>query len=126
MAASNQPLSPHLHIYKPQLTSYMSILHRLSGIFLSLGLLALVYWFTSIALGHEAYQQANSLLGSWFGRLLLFMWSFALFYHLANGTRHLFWDAGLGFDIKMVYISGRFTWGIAIILTLTSWILALI
>jgi succinate dehydrogenase / fumarate reductase cytochrome b subunit len=118
------PMSPHLQIYRPQLTSVMSILHRITGIFLSLGTLVLVYWLMAAAEGPQAYQQAQSLLSSWIGLLLLFGWSLALFYHLCNGIRHLFWDAGLGMDIKTVYATGQFVWIATIVLTVFTWVIA--
>jgi len=119
-----RPLSPHLQIYKPQLTSVMSILHRITGVFLSLATLVLVYWLMAAAEGPEAYQQARSLLSTWWGLLLLFGWSLALFYHLCNGIRHLFWDAGLGMDIKTVYTTGKLVWISTLVLTGLAWFLA--
>jgi succinate dehydrogenase / fumarate reductase cytochrome b subunit len=119
-----RPLSPHLQIYRPQLTSGMSILHRATGAFLSLGTIVLAYWLMAAANGAEAYQQAQGLLGSWFGLLLLFGWTFALFYHLSNGIRHLFWDAGLGVNIKTSYAAGKLVWVMAFILTGLAWLLA--
>jgi len=118
------PLSPHLQIYKPQLTSVMSILHRLTGVFLSLATLILVYWLMAAAEGPEAYQQARHLLSTWWGLSLLFAWTFALFYHLSNGIRHLFWDAGLGMDIKTVYTTGKLVWIASLVLTGLAWFLA--
>ena len=96
MASQSRPISPHLQIYKPQLTSVLSITHRGTGIFLCIGLLALCYWLVALALGPAAYDQAQGVLGSAIGQVLLFVWSFSLFYHLCNGIRHLFWDAGIG------------------------------
>lgn len=122
---NKRPLSPHLQIYQPQLTSLMSILHRLSGIFLSLGTVVLAYWLIAAASGAESYQQAQDLLGSFLGLLFLFGWSFALFYHLCNGIRHLFWDIGLGMDIKMVYLSGKLVLLASFVLTALAWWLAL-
>jgi len=122
---NKRPLSPHLQIYQPQLTSLMSILHRLSGVFLSLGTVVLAYWLIAAASGVESYQQAQDLLGSWLGLLFLFGWSFALFYHLCNGIRHLFWDIGLGMDIKMVYLSGKLVLIASLVLTALAWWLAL-
>jgi succinate dehydrogenase / fumarate reductase cytochrome b subunit len=122
---NKRPLSPHLQIYQPQLTSLMSILHRLSGVFLSLGTVVLAYWLIAAASGAESYQQAQDLLGSFLGLLLLFGWSFALFYHLCNGIRHLFWDIGLGMDIKMVYLSGKLVLLASFVLTALAWWLAL-
>ncbi|RKZ73943.1 MAG: succinate dehydrogenase, cytochrome b556 subunit [Candidatus Parabeggiatoa sp. nov. 1] len=124
ITAHKQPLSPHLQIYRPQLTSMMSILHRATGVFLSLGTLVMAYWLIAAAKGPEAYQQAQSLLGSWVGLLLLFGWSFSLFYHLCNGIRHLFWDAGLGTDIKTAYTTGKLVWVVTFILTALTWLLA--
>src|ERR1700741_74027 len=98
--ATARPLSPHLQIYRPQLTSVLSILHRATGIALGVGTLLLVYWLIAVAAGagaRAAYDVAQRLIGSWFGRLLLFGWTLAFFYHLANGVRHLAWDAGYGF-----------------------------
>ena len=122
---NKRPLSPHLQVYQPQLTSLMSILHRLSGVFLSLGTVVLAYWLVAAASGAESYQQAQDLLGSFLGLLLLFGWSFALFYHLCNGIRHLFWDIGLGMDIKMVYLSGKLVLLASFVLTALAWWIAL-
>ncbi len=122
---NKRPLSPHLQIYQPQLTSLMSILHRLSGVFLSLGSVVLACWLIAAASGAESYQQAQDLLSSWLGLLLLFGWSFALFYHLCNGIRHLFWDIGLGMDIPMVYLSGKLVLVASFALTVLAWWLAL-
>ena len=102
----------------------MSILHRATGIFLSLGTLVLVYWLMAAANGPETYQKVQSELSSWIGLLLLFGWSIALFYHLCNGIRHLFWDAGLGMEIKTVYVTGKWVWIATFILTTLAWLLA--
>lgn len=121
---TKKPLSPHLQVYKPQLTSIMSILHRITGVFLSLGTFVLVYWLMAAAEGPEAYQQAQNFLHSWWSLLLLFGWSLALFYHLCNGIRHLFWDAGFGLEIKNVYMTGYLVWIMTFLLTIFTWILA--
>jgi succinate dehydrogenase / fumarate reductase cytochrome b subunit len=121
-----RPLSPHLQIYKPQLTALMSISHRLSGVFLSLSSLILVYWLMAVAAGESAYQQAQNLFNSWLGLVLLFGWSLALFYHLCNGIRHLSWDIGLGMDIKTVYVTGGLVWTATFLLTGLTWLLAMI
>src|SRR3546814_2392413 len=91
MATTERPLSPHLQIYRPQISSVLSILHRATGIALAVGTLLLVYWLTAAAAGPEAFSTAQALIGSFIGRLFLFGWSFALFYHLGNGIRHLAW-----------------------------------
>lgn len=124
MASSSRPISPHLQIYRPQLTSVLSITHRGTGVALCVGLLALTYWLVSLAIGPAAYAQAQAIAGSFFGRLLLFLWTFAFFYHLANGIRHLFWDAGMGLDLETAYATGKIVVGAAGVLTLASWIIA--
>ena len=122
MASPNRPLSPHLQVYKPQLTSVMSILHRATGIALAIGTLLLVWWLVAAATGESAFDTVQAFIGSWFGRLLLLGWSFAMFYHLCNGIRHLFWDAGKGLELETAYASGRFVIGAAIVLTIAAWV----
>lgn len=124
MQSHNRPLSPHLQVYRPQLTSVLSIAHRLTGVALAVGTLILVYWLVAAAGGPEAYLQAQGVLGNWLIQVLLFLWTFALFYHLANGIRHLAWDAGYGFDMTSVYLSGRIVVGAAAALTILVWLLA--
>jgi succinate dehydrogenase cytochrome b subunit len=122
MSSAKRPLSPHLQIYRPQLTSVLSITHRLSGVALGVGTLLLVYWLAAAAAGAEAFETAQSFVGSFFGRLLLFGWTIGLFFHLCNGIRHLFWDAGLGFELDEVYRSG---WTVVVataVLSLLVWI----
>jgi succinate dehydrogenase / fumarate reductase cytochrome b subunit len=116
-----RPLSPHLQIYKPQSTSMMSILHRITGMVLSLGLLPFVYWLHAIANGEASYQSIQMVFNSTLGIMSLIAWSFALFYHLCNGIRHLFWDAGLGFDLKQAYRSGYLVLFSTILLTIVTW-----
>ncbi|HEX9449245.1 MAG TPA: succinate dehydrogenase, cytochrome b556 subunit [Dongiaceae bacterium] len=126
MTSHPRPISPHLQIYKPQLTSVTSILHRISGVVLSLGTLALVYWLIAAALGQSSFDTAEALAGSWLGRLALFGWTLAFFFHLLNGIRHLAWDAGKGFDLPSAYRSGWAAIIGTVILTLIAWILAYI
>ncbi|MEE2722635.1 MAG: succinate dehydrogenase, cytochrome b556 subunit [Pseudomonadota bacterium] len=122
MASENRPLSPHLQVYRPQLTSVLSIMHRGTGIALSAGTLLLVWWLVAAASGGDAYVDVKAFWGSWIGRLLLLGWSFALFYHLCNGLRHLFWDAGKGFDLDAAYRNGWLVVGAAIVLTVVAWV----
>lgn len=124
MATSNRPLSPHLQIYRPQLTSVMSILHRATGVALAVGTVLLVYWLVAAASGAEAYEHAQSVLSSKLGQLFLFLWTWALFYHLCNGIRHLLWDAGYGFELDEVYKSGRIVAWASVVLTVVFWIFA--
>lgn len=124
MASQNRPLSPHLQVYKPQLTSVLSITHRATGVALAVGTLLLVWWLVAAATGESAFADVQAFIGSWFGRLLLFGWSYALFYHLCNGIRHLFWDAGKGMELDAAYSSGRLVIAASIILTAAVWIWA--
>jgi succinate dehydrogenase / fumarate reductase cytochrome b subunit len=125
MPPSVRPLSPHLQIYRPQLTSGMSIFHRATGIALGVGAVALVAQLVAAAEGEAAFSGFQSLAGSWFGLLCLFGWSLALFYHLACGIRHLAWDAGFGLELAEVYFSGKVALGAALGLTILTWVLAL-
>lgn len=117
MTTANRPLSPHLGIYRWQITMTMSILHRATGVALAVGTLALVYWLVAAAMGPEDYAQAQWFFGTGFGQFLLWGWTFSFFYHLCNGIRHLAWDAGWGFEIRTVYITGYAVWVVAAILT---------
>lgn len=126
MAASNRPLSPHLQIYRPQMTSVLSILHRITGVGLGLGAILLVYWVVSTAAGPDRFAAAQALMGSWFGTLILFGFSVALFFHLANGVRHLFWDAGYGFELRSAYASGMAVLVLTVALTAIAWIAGLL
>ena len=119
---TNRPISPHLQVYRPQLTSMLSILHRITGVALAVGTILLVYWLIAAASGPEAFAGAEALIGSWLGRILLFGWTFALYFHLTNGIRHLFWDAGFGFELKSVYASGWTVVALAAVLTLVSFV----
>lgn len=122
MASNNRPLSPHLQVYKPQLTSFMSITHRATGIALAVGTLMLVCWLIAAATGESAFNEVQAFLGSIIGRLLLLGWSYALFYHMCNGLRHLFWDVGKGFEIETAYMTGRIVIGVSILLTIGAWL----
>ncbi|MFD2262029.1 succinate dehydrogenase, cytochrome b556 subunit [Lacibacterium aquatile] len=122
MDARNRPLSPHLQIYRWHLLMAMSIFHRVTGCALAVGTLLLTYWIVAAASGPAAFATASAIIGSWIGLLALFGWSFALFYHLANGIRHLIWDSGRGFAIPQAYLSGRVVLGVATVLTVLAWV----
>ncbi|MSO85540.1 MAG: succinate dehydrogenase, cytochrome b556 subunit [Rhodospirillales bacterium] len=124
MAPRTRPLSPHLQIYRPQITSTLSILHRITGVGLVLGAVLLAYWLAAAAYGPEAFARTNAFLVSGFGRLVLFGLTFAFFYHLANGIRHLAWDIGLGFKMKTLNVTGIVVVAAAIALTLAAWVAA--
>jgi succinate dehydrogenase / fumarate reductase cytochrome b subunit len=122
MSPADRPISPHLQIYKFQLTSVLSILHRFTGLGLVAGAAVLVAWLIAAAHGAAAFDTAQVIAGAWYGRLLLFLWAFALFYHLCNGVRHLGWDAGLGLDLGSVYLTGWIVVIAAVLLTIASFI----
>jgi succinate dehydrogenase / fumarate reductase, cytochrome b subunit len=121
MTPAQRPLSPHLQIYRWQLTSVMSILHRFSGVALSLGAILLVWWLVAAATGPEAYEYVQAFLGSWLGRVLLFGWSVSLFYHLCNGIRHLWWDTARGMELRSVYAGGWAVLAMTLVLTVIAW-----
>ena len=120
MKLVKRPLSPHLQVYKPQLTSVLSITHRGTGVFLSLGALVLTFWLVSLAVSEELFNSFHLHTTFWYGKLFLIGFVFSLYYHLANGIRHLFWDIGLGLEISTTYKSGYFTIFISVVLTLTT------
>lgn len=122
----DRPLSPHLQIYRWQITMVLSISHRATGLALTAGTLLLAWWIVAAATGPAAFATVQGFLASWLGMLLLFGWSFALFFHLSTGIRHLFWDAGYGFDIVNTYRSGYAAVAAAVVLTLLSWIIGLL
>jgi succinate dehydrogenase / fumarate reductase cytochrome b subunit len=122
MSSAKRPLSPHLQVYRPQLTSVLSITHRMCGVALGVGTLLLVYWLAAAAAGPEAFESAQSFVGSFLGRILLFGWTIGLFFHLCNGIRHLFWDIGLGFELDDVYRSGWTVVVAAAVLSLVTWV----
>lgn len=121
-----RPLSPHLQIYKPQMSSALSIFHRMSGIALSVGALLLVCWLVAAASGDAAYDGLSGFLRSWLGVLLLFGWTVALWYHFCTGIRHLFWDAGYGFDLPTMHLTGKIILGATAVLTVLTWILVIV
>ena len=125
MSPAERPLSPHLQVYRWQLTSVMSILHRFSGVALSLGAILLVWWLGTAADGPEPYAGMQRFLGSWFGLVLLFGWSLALFYHLCNGIRHLWWDTGRGLELNGVYAGGWAVLAVTAALTIVTWVVGI-
>jgi succinate dehydrogenase / fumarate reductase cytochrome b subunit len=121
----HRPLSPHQQVYKWQITSVMSILHRATGIALSVGALYLATWVIYAASNPTAYALFQSFNTSILGRIVLGGWLFCAFYHLCNGIRHLFWDAGYGFELKDAYRSGWIVVAVALVATVVSWIVGL-
>lgn len=124
MANTNRPLSPHLQVYRPQITSMLSILHRGTGVALAGGLILMLWWLVALASGPEYYNYVMEIAGSIIGRLILLGFSWALFFHLCNGLRHLYWDAGWGFEVETVTRSGYMVLIGATVLTVLAWIAA--
>ncbi|WP_416897771.1 MAG: succinate dehydrogenase, cytochrome b556 subunit [Minwuia sp.] len=125
MANTNRPLSPHLQVYDMlQITAFMSILHRITGVVAGGGLLLLLWWLVALASGPEYYAYVMGVAGSWIGRLVLLGFTWAVFYHLCNGLRHLYWDAGWGFEIPSVYRTGWMVVIASAALTVLAWIAA--
>ena len=117
-----RPISPNIQIYRPQLTSVLSIANRISGIVLSLYAIMLVVWLVAAAAGPQAYSKIHVFMDSGVGRILLFGGTFSFFLHLCGSIRHLIWDAGHGFDLRTIYVSG---WTVVLVssaLTIIAWI----
>ncbi len=120
MQSDNRPLSPHLQVYRWQWTMAYSILHRGTGIALSGGAIFLTWWLVALATSADQFDIAQAFFGSWIGRLFLLGWAFSLFYHMANGIRHLAWDTGWGFDLKTAEWSGHIGLAVAVLLTVVT------
>lgn len=125
MPTRERPLSPHLQVYRWQITMTMSILHRASGMVLVAGAFGLAWWLLAVADGGPAYARAAECLASPLGLLALAGFSLALVYHLLNGIRHLLWDFGWGFEIPEVYRSGYAVAVLTVVLTAAIWLVAL-
>ncbi len=122
MSENNRPLSPHLSVHSWQISMIGSIFHRMTGVALSLGAVAFVAWIVAVALGPEAYSCVLPVLSGPLGLLILIGFTGSLFYHLANGIRHLVWDVGYGFDKDVARRSGWFTVLVAIVATAAFWL----
>src|SRR5271165_6425594 len=119
-----RPLSPFMFPtwYRFQITSALSILHRLTGIALAVGSILLAWWLVAVAAGGQVFAATHTFITSPIGVLLLFLWSVAFFYHLCNGIRHLAWDAGYGFEIRTATRSGYAVLTMATLLTVLAWL----
>ncbi|MEQ8320180.1 MAG: succinate dehydrogenase, cytochrome b556 subunit [Rhodospirillales bacterium] len=124
MTTRNRPLSPHLQVYRLPFDAILSISHRITGVILCFGAVLLTYWLMAATYGPEAFATAQSILGSWFGLLVLLGVVFSLWYHLANGMRHLLWDTGRGLELDQLRKSGIAVIAVAAVLTLGTFILA--
>ena len=119
-----RPLSPHIQSYRWTLTMVLSILHRATGVALYAGTALLAGWLLAAASGEEAYAVVQSISTAWYGRLVLFGYSWALFHHMFGGLRHFIWDTGRGFDLRHVEIIARVTAFVPPVLTIVVWVLA--
>ena len=121
-----RPRSPNMQIYRPQLTSVLSILNRITGIILSVGAVVLVIWLVAASAGPQAYAAVQGAIASWIGQIVLFGATFAFFLHLCGGIRHLIWDTVHGFELRAVYISGWAVVAASIVLTVAAWVVSLL
>jgi len=120
--AKPRPLSPHLQVYRPQLTSVMSIMHRASGAVLATGSLLVALWLVALAAGAAVFNPVADAMQHPFGQLVVFGYSLALVYHGLNGIRHLMWDLRIGLEIKQVYQSGYLVLGLTVLVTAALWL----
>lgn len=121
-----RPLSPNIQVYRPQLTSVLSIANRITGVVLSGCAIVLVIWLAAAASGPDAYSQFQSIVGSWFGLLLFLAGTFAFFLHLCGGIRHLIWDSVHAFELKQIYASGWIVVAASLLLAVVSWFVGLL
>ena len=124
MPSRERPLSPHLQVYRWQITMTMSILHRATGVAITVGAFGLAWWLMAVAAGGEARHSAASRYVSPLGLVALAGFSLSLVYHLLNGIRHLSWDAGWGFEIPQFYASGWTVAILTVVLTALVWFAA--
>ncbi len=126
MAQPSRPLSPHLSHYKPEITMVMSIMHRITGFGLFLGIIVLTWWLVAAAWGDGALALVNTVMSSWFGKLVLFGFTWSLFHHMLGGIRHFIWDFGAGFSRAARF---GFAWATLVgglVLTVLLWALVLL
>ena len=124
MNDSNNPLSPHLQIYRWQISSLLSIAHRISGVINLLALSLIFFWLILLSLGESNYELFLLIINSFFGKFILIGFTWSMSFHLLSGLRHLFWDLGYGFEIKIANISGIVVIVSSLIMTIIFWLLA--
>ena len=121
-----RPLSPHLQIYRPQITSVLSIINRVTGLASSAGTLLLVWWLAAAATGPQAFDRVQWFIGTPVGLFMLFGWTASLFYHFFGGLRHLAWDAGWGYELDKTHMTGWAAIIATAVSTLAVWIAGLL
>ncbi|MGH6945317.1 MAG: succinate dehydrogenase, cytochrome b556 subunit [Geminicoccaceae bacterium] len=122
MAKVERPLSPHLQIFRWYYTMVLSVAHRATGLALALGIVLFTWWLLALASGPEAFATVQAVMRSWIGLLVLFGYTFVVFFHLGNGVRHLVWDFGYGFEIGTAYRSGIAVVVFAGVMTIITWL----
>lgn len=120
-----RPLSPNIQLYRPQLTSVLSILNRLTSLLLSIAAVGLVLWLLAAAAGPQSYAMVRDAFASWVGQVILFGCTFAFFLHLLGGIRHLVWDTVHGFELQTIYLSGWTVVIASVVMTAAVWIISL-
>ena len=124
MIDSNNPLSPHLQIYRWQISSLLSIAHRISGVINLFALSLIFFWLILLSLGENNYELFLLIINSFFGKFILIGFTWSMSFHLLSGLRHLFWDLGYGFEINIANISGIVVIVLSLIMTIIFWLLA--
>ena len=124
MINNQNPISPHLQIYRWHISSLLSITHRIVGIINLLALIFIFFWLLMLSFGESNYQLFLSLLNSFFGKFILIGFTWSMSFHILSGIRHLFWDMGYGFEIKTANFSGVIVIISSLILTIIFWLFA--
>ena len=124
MNDSNNPLSPHLQIYRWQISSLLSITHRISGVINLLALILIFFWFSIFSFGENNYQSFLSTINSFFGKFILIGFTWSMCFHILSGIRHLAWDLGYGYEIRTANVSGIIVIIFSLVLTIIFWLLA--
>ena len=124
MTDNQNPLSPHLQIYRWHISSLLSITHRISGVINLLALILIFFWLIALSLGESNYESFLLIINSFFGKFILIGFTWSMSFHLLSGIRHLAWDMGYGFEIKTANISGIIVIITSLFLTIIFWLLA--
>jgi len=120
MSTNNRPISPHLQVYKLPLTGIFSIIHRMTGVLLSVGLIFFVYILYAVAGGSNTYAAMQALMSLWLVQLIYWGFIYAFFFHLCHGVRHLIWDAGKSFNRDTLNRYAIIELGASLVLTLIT------
>tara|TARA_Y100000590_G_scaffold30966_1_gene34364 strand:+ start:220 stop:606 length:387 start_codon:yes stop_codon:yes gene_type:complete len=124
MKVNQNPLSPHLQIYRWKISSLLSITHRISGVINLLALILIFFWLIFLSSGENNYESFLLIFNSFFGKFILISFSWSMSFHILSGIRHLFWDFGYGFEIKTANISGVIVIFLSLVLTIVFWLFA--